>query len=765
MKVKKNLFRIFIFLLFVIPVFTGFAQNELKNQTETKKLTDLFVLESAYTLQNEQILPDSRLQTQSRRYGGGFLPQEKNLTRRMYTIKTSFKLSAAVRGHQIGLYIGPVDYPCEIYLNGKLIGSIGLHRETYQSITYTSTAVLLPPDILRFGSEENEIAVQIFPLYPVENKPFGDMFLGPYREIANKAYVRDLFSMHFIRAAGIIGLMLFLYFIFIYLASKQRDLKNLLFGLVCLTFFFGYINIAYSFLGVDEVLLEKLSRISLPLTVLFITFFILEFTGILKKKLWLKITLALPTVISSIIILFQNDKQGIQEKFGIVTLFPMAPMLLFAFVVLFISAVVKKKKNGIPFLISFALVFLCSANDIICLNTGIVPFVWMVPYGYLGVVISIFFIMAQEQAGLHAETLRHAENLNQKNEELNGIISQLMFVSDNLIQSGAHLEEVVLSSAEVIKTYGDQNHEALSKLIARVTEIEEVINKTRDRFAAANVTIPNAINEQAGLIRDLSGTISGMLSKNEQVVKTVLDSGARADFLSGIAEENSKTVNGARKSLRDLSEISRYIQQILSTIEAITEQTHLLSINALIEAARSGEAGRGFKVVADEIGTLSQASKSNLTASFTKLSEINTAIGTANEMNDSVYSGLTNIIEEAKRSATMINEISRLISVLKDDSTATVASMSEFEAKMKNIKALFEKEQGSNENISLTLQDLKGSFGEMLELLKEQTDRSKELETYLGEVGEVARKNREHIGILENIVGREKVSVTAVATE
>ena len=75
-------------------------------------------------------------------------------------------------------------------------------------------------------------------------------------------------------------------------------------------------------------------------------------------------------------------------------------------------------------------------------------------------------------------------------------------------------------------------------------------------------------------------------------------------------EENHQSIQKAIVNLQSLTQIDEMAEQILS----ITNQTNLLSLNASIEAARAGEAGRGFSIVADEIGNLANISRDTATA-------------------------------------------------------------------------------------------------------------------------------------------------------
>ena len=159
------------------------------------------------------------------------------------------------------------------------------------------------------------------------------------------------------------------------------------------------------------------------------------FVVILYKKLLVKVFIILPSLIASIAILLQSSKEGINAIFDIISSFLIVPYLLFSLIVLIIYMIKNKNIASIFILLAFIIVFGTSFRDIYYLNNGLLPYSWSVPYGFMALVISIFFILAIEQSRVYIQSLNSSKDLKNKNESLKNMMDKINVVSKSLIES------------------------------------------------------------------------------------------------------------------------------------------------------------------------------------------------------------------------------------------------------------------------------------------------------------------------------------------
>ncbi len=661
----------------------------------------------------------------------------------MFTFRDEVYINTNLKNERLSLYIGPIDYPLDIYLNGILINKIGRYKDIYNSLLYYPSEIFLPPYLLNYGDNPNVIAIQAFPKQ--EKKPLEYPQLSISSKIIEMSFWRGFFNVELVKAIFIVALLICIYLFFDFSIKGFKNFKYFYFAMTCLFFALSVANMTFYHESSNEILLEKISRFSYPLAILFITLFIMEATQILNKNKLLKSILIAGGLICSIIIIPQSSKASVKDIFDIVMIGYIAPSLFFNITLLLYSWI--KHKNKISMMIFFSFLFVISTAiyDIIFLTIDVIPYVYLASYGFLAAVVGIFFLLAYEQAQIYFQSKKRSIELDKKNESLKSIINDISELTLKATISSDKLEKNLILTDDIMENYRKGNKHIKKSVIEKFNQIDNIINHITNIIDDTVKKIPKAVENQTATVEEITATISHMDDKFSYILNSTEASNAIAKNLSLIANQSSTTVKKSKESMEKLSEHSRFINGVLSTIEDITEQTNLLAMNASIEAARAGKAGQGFSVVAGEIRNLSQQSKESLSSSMNKIMDMFDILNQSNDLSDKVFHSLTKVIKESNLSADKIDETTSLIKGQKVEFSGITEAVQGLLKDTITIKELSEENKIEITEVNDIIDDLKTSLTEIAELLQEQESKGSEFQVSVSNIRKIAMENMENI--------------------
>ncbi|WP_372765885.1 methyl-accepting chemotaxis protein [Pseudoalteromonas sp.] len=192
------------------------------------------------------------------------------------------------------------------------------------------------------------------------------------------------------------------------------------------------------------------------------------------------------------------------------------------------------------------------------------------------------------------------------------------------------------------------------------------------------------INSVVTAINELSATATEVARSSESAATTTNNTNLKVkESEQGIVaashsvETMTEHVNSAKESIIAVAQRSKDITHILDVIRSIAEQTNLLALNAAIEAARAGEQGRGFAVVADEVRSLASKTQDSTNEISQLIDNLQSEVGTSESIIEKSVAQASDAMEHCARAASQMGEMVNELALISDEVTQIATAAEE----------------------------------------------------------------------------------------
>jgi methyl-accepting chemotaxis protein len=277
------------------------------------------------------------------------------------------------------------------------------------------------------------------------------------------------------------------------------------------------------------------------------------------------------------------------------------------------------------------------------------------------IIVALILLLAWFAARLTGDSIRRP---------IKDAMSQLQETSDSLIQSSKESASVAEQNASIVKSMADASTEQSQQ----------------------TMEIAQAMNQMAAAIQEASDS-------TQEVSAISVDTSRRAQLAGETGDESQKSLAMIKAmafdtadKVRSMVDKSNAIGEIVDTISSIAGQTNLLALNAAIEAARAGEAGRGFAVVADEVRKLAEESS---VASDQIRHQIRSMVDEMKETSDAAEQGVVTV----DKSADIINQTLAGLE-------SAVAAIQQVASKMQELSASAQEQSAAVQQVSRSIDSI-----------------------------------------------------------